>query len=1453
MDCRHSRRSRAWFVVRGAACQPCRASACSTTAAASSPRVASASLLACVALAAGLVAAPADAQSTWQVTSGTWSLGSNWVGGVPAATGTAVFNASDVTTDATVFLGGPQTIGRLEFQSGDGVQTTLRSNAGTPRVLTIGAGGITVSSSSANVFVGVTGSLVSQTLSASQTWANNSTTGTLYLNGARTTAGTNPVVLTIDGVGRTEFNASSLAQIATATASIVKNGSGYFLLAGSANTFSGGVTLKGGTLALGSNTALGATSGTFTIANNGVSIDVTSARSTTNNNAQVWNGDFTFLGTSTFDTGTGAVTLGGDRIITTNASVLTVGGVIDDGANTYSLQKSGSGVLQLNAANTFDGGVTFQSGTLRIGSDSALGTGTITFAGGALSGTGATLRTLGNAVAVTGDGTIGEAATNTAPFSFHGAVNLGASSGTLTVLSTATFAGAVSGAGGLTKSGASTLVLSASNSYAGPTTISAGNLTISDAAALGDGAAALNANGGTLSIGSGLDIVRTGPITVAGGTISGGTLTNNGSALNGRSGRIDSVLAGSGGLAKSGNGLLVLSGTNTFGGPVVINGGTLRVTSQINNGGVNGALGSASNAAANLTIDGGVLEFSSGTSTASDRGITIGANGGGIANASTNTTSTGPGATGGVSLNLSGPLVLSGAGDRTITLTTSPTSDSNGWLTSGISDPTSGGKTSVLVTGSTASSTARWDFFGDLNFTGGLTVGIDSSRIGVAALRLGGTFHGLAGGVTINPGSLLRLETGTLTTWVANAGTVNTGPGNNQPGDFTLSGVISGTGSIVSSANTTLASGRVVRLTGTANTYTGFTQLTMAGGAQQTTLVVTKLADYGQASSIGASASTGNPTTDAANLRFGSTVGTGTGISMNLRYTGGGDSTNRLFMVQTSATAAAPNTSGGVALLNDGSGSLNFTSTDAIPFANGTNGYGMRLTLGGTWSGTNSFAPAWSDNGTDAASSRSSLLVTGSGAWIVSGTNSHSGGTTLGGSASGANATLILGNRLALGSGTLTISNQTVSSGGLASSLDLSGANAVTNAVALSSNARIAGSHNLELAGVVSSAGNRQFAITNTATTTFSAANTYTGTTSVEAGVLVLNNANALPAASNLRIGAGVIGLTGSSGNFTRALGTGIDSPRVQITGSNGGFAAIDGNRDVDLGGAGATVTWGVNSFMTAATGTFRLGAAGAAGTLDFKNPIALAGTEADSRSIFVEKGASLTDARLSGAMSGASGVRKLGAGVLELTGQNTYTGTTTVAAGTLLVNGTNSGGGRTLVEVGATLGGAGRIDGLVEVLGTLAPGNSPGVLEVNSLLLSGTTAIEIGGTTRGIQHDGIDLLTDDGLTYGGVLNFDITSLFAASATLDIFHFTGFSGGFGSVTATGAYGSFAFTEHVSGVWQYTSSAGNPYETTITFREATGDIEFAVVPEPGTSALAGAGIAMAMWRLRRRRV
>jgi len=85
-------------------------------------------------------------------------------------------------------------------------------------------------------------------------------------------------------------------------------------------------------------------------------------------------------------------------------------------------------------------------------------------------------------------------------------------------------------------------------------------------------------------------------------------------------------------------------------------------------------------------------------------------------------------------------------------------------------------------------------------------------------------------------------------------------------------------------------------------------------------------------------------------------------------------------------------------------------------------------------------------------------------------------------------------------------------------------------------------------------------------TTTLGSANSYMGVTTVSGGVLLLNNASALPGGigngggtSGLTLNGGVLGL--GTGDFSRALGTGTD--QVQWTGS-GGFAAYGAPRNVN-------------------------------------------------------------------------------------------------------------------------------------------------------------------------------------------------------------------------------------------------------------------------------------------------
>ena len=90
------------------------------------------------------------------------------------------------------------------------------------------------------------------------------------------------------------------------------------------------------------------------------------------------------------------------------------------------------------------------------------------------------------------------------------------------------------------------------------------------------------------------------------------------------SGAIDGIAR----ITKKGSGKLIISNTNKYTGKTVINEGIIEVATMTN-GGVASPLGAATNASANIELNGGRLNYTGATTTI-DRGFTIGTNGGTI-------------------------------------------------------------------------------------------------------------------------------------------------------------------------------------------------------------------------------------------------------------------------------------------------------------------------------------------------------------------------------------------------------------------------------------------------------------------------------------------------------------------------------------------------------------------------------------------------------------------------------------------------------------------------------------------------------------------------------------------------------------------------------------------------------------------------------------------------------
>jgi autotransporter-associated beta strand protein len=123
----------------------------------------------------------------------------------------------------------------------------------------------------------------------------------------------------------------------------------------------------------------------------------------------------------------------------------------------------------------------------------------------------------------------------------------------------------------------------------------------------------------------------------------------------------------------------------------------------------------------------------------------------------------------------------------------------------------------------------------------------------------------------------------------------------------------------------------------------------------------------------------------------------------------------------------------------------------------------------------------------------------------------------------------------------------------------------------------------------------------------------------------------------------------------------------------------------------------------------------------------------------------------ISSTIAGSAGLRKEGAGLLILSGANTYTGGTTVSEGTLRVNGSLA--GAAVNVTGGTLAGTGTIGGAVTVQAgaTLAPGVTLGTMTINSALTlaaGSRTEVDLNAATG--TNDLVRGLTI--ATFGGTL-----------------------------------------------------------------------------------------------------
>ncbi len=232
----------------------------------------------------------------------------------------------------------------------------------------------------------------------------------------------------------------------------------------------------------------------------------------------------------------------------------------------------------------------------------------------------------------------------------------------------------------------------------------------------------------------------------------------------------------------------------------------------------------------------------------------------------------------------------------------------------------------------------------------------------------------------------------------------------------------------------------------------------------------------------------------------------------------------------------------------------------------------------------------------------------------------------------------------------------------------------------------------------------------------------------------------------------------------------------------------------------------------------------------------------------------------LSGLLSGAGGLDKIGNGTLLLSGSNSYAGPTTVTAGTLLVNGSIT---SDVAVNGGVLGGTGIIGGTVTVAstGTQAPGASVGQQTAGGAvwLSGGRFQLEVNdaaGTAGG--PNGWDLLAITDGTGTGTL--DLSSLSASSPFyIDIVSLAGAVPGDATnliatepvdwefVTYEQLVGEFSPDLFVLDASAFTNNLGAGHFGIV---QTTGGLAIAFIPEPGTLLMCLAAVILLIVRRRR---
>lgn len=324
--------------------------------------------------------------------------------------------------------------------------------------------------------------------------------------------------------------------------------------------------------------------------------------------------------------------------------------------------------------------------------------------------------------------------------------------------------------------------------------------------------------------------------------------------------------------------------------------------------------------------------------------------------------------------------------------------------------------------------------------------------------------------------------------------------------------------------------------------------------------------------------------------------------------------------------------------------------------------------------------------------------------------------------------------------------------------------------------------------------GSGSVAKTGAGTLSLSGSNTYTGSTTVSAGTLSVSGGAAISNFSGVTVNTGAtltlsasetIGSLAGAGTVTlgsNTLSAGGDNTSTTFSG------VISGTGALTKAGSGTMTLSGNNTFTGATTvsaGTLTLNrnggaladagavtvSSGATLTLSFDETVgSLAGAGSVALGAHTLTAGDGTNTAFSGVISGTGALTKVGTGTLTLSGNNTYSGATTVSAGGLTLNkGTGTGA---LAEANALTVSSGATLTLSasETIGSLAGAGSV-ALGANTLTAGGdNTSTTFSGAIAGtgaLTKQGTGTLTLSGTnTYTGGTAVSAGTL-AATGTLN--------------------------------------------------------------------------------------